>query len=362
MQSSPIDLHIELSSLKDFINGQIYSGNPYSFDGKELYEMLKRVVIDSELKPFLTSPKDESEVNYYEKYRRQSQEKFDKFIPDFFEYEGEFYDLERIQYVYKEFTRPRDFDKLFLIKLLELKTNEYPIGEFLNFQQADNFYGQKESIDSFLYQMTANDGNCHLLQETNQVLRDWIDSQHLAILKESAIENDNSELDDNIENNNPGPDDTSIEKIDTQEQWNNEIESLRGNKIKCKWSTEQITHYFSFLYKEKSENGEPYLKKEQVEKMFENGFCIPEKQIDPLFKLNHSLRYPLKNVKYAIYYFYSKANNKSHDKLAYLLFFGSFIEDFKKYLTSNELYKSFSNNSHKAPARNKIAWDKYRPS
>ena len=362
MSAIPIDLHIELSSLKDFINGQIYSGNPYSFDGKELYEMLKRVVIDSELKPFLTSPKDESEVNYYEKYRRQSQEKFDKFIPDFFEHEGEFYDLERIQYVYKEFTRPRDFEKLFLIKLLELKTNEYPIGEFLYFQQADNFYGQKESIDSFLYQLTEKDSNCRLLQETCQVLIDWIGSQHLAILKESAIENDNSEPDDNIENNNPGPDDTSIEKIDTQEQWNNEIESLRGKKIKCKWSTEQITHYFSFLYKEKSENGEPYLKKEQVEKMFENGFCIPEKPIEPLFQLNCSKRYPVKNITFSINQFYTKSYKNFSDKRDYYQFFSMFIEGYSRFMNSPKEYINFSRNTSKRlPSRTNINWTQYLP-
>jgi hypothetical protein len=350
MTSIPIDLHLELSSLRDFINGQIHSGNPYSFDGKELYEILKRVVIDSELKPFLTPPKDESEVNYYEKYQRLSQEKFDKFIPDFFEHEGEFYDLERIQYVYKEFTRPEDFEKLFLIKLLELKANDYPIGEFLYFQQVDNFYGQKDSIDGFLYQLTENDSNCRLLQELCQVLKDWIGSQNLEVLMQSSIESQNPELDDN-----------AIEKIDSQQQWNNEIESLKRKRIKCKWSLEQIVHYFSFLYKEKSENGEPYLKKEQVEMIFEKGFLIPEKPIENLFKLNCSLKYPLKNVTYAINYFYDKGNNKSHDKLAYLLFFGSFIEEFNKYLISKEGYRSFSNNSYKTPARNKIAWELYRP-
>lgn len=350
MTSLPIDLHLELSSLRDFINGQIHSGNLYSFDGKEFYEILKRVVIDSELKPFLTAPKDESEVNYYEKYRRLSQEKFDKFIPDFFEYEGEFYDLERIQYVYKEFTRPEDFEKLFLIKLLELKANDYPIGEFLYFQQVDNFYGQKDSIDGFLYQLTENDSNCRLLQELCKVLKDWIGSQSLEVLMQSSIESQNPELDDN-----------AIEKIDSQQQWNNEIESLKRKRIKCKWSLEQIVHYFSFLFKEKSENGEPYLKKEQVDKIFENGFRIPEKPIEPLFKLNCSLKYPLKNVTYAINYFYDKGNTKSHDKLAYLLFFGSFIEEFNKYLISKEGYRSFSNNSYKTPARNKIAWELYRP-
>jgi len=34
MQPLPIDLHLEVSSLKDFINDQIHSGNPYSFDEK----------------------------------------------------------------------------------------------------------------------------------------------------------------------------------------------------------------------------------------------------------------------------------------------------------------------------------------
>lgn len=361
MQFSPIDLHIELSSLKNFINSQIDQRNPYLFYGKELFELLKRVVIDSETKPFLTFPKEQNEQPYYDNYLKRSNEQFQSLIPDFFEHEGEFYDLDRVLYVYKDFTRAKDFEKLFIIKLLELKSNDYSVAEFLSFQQYDSFYGQKESIDSFLYQLTVKDSNCRLLQETCQVLRDWIGSQHLAILKESAIENDNSEPDDIIENNNPDPDDTPIEKIDTQEQWNNEIELLRGKKIKCNWSIEQIKHYFSFLYQEKSENGEPYLKKEQVEKMFENGLRIPQKPIHPLFNLNCSLRYPVKNIKYAIYYFYDKGNNRSHDKLAYLLFFGSFIGEFKKYLDSKDDYKSFSSNSYKVTGRNKIAWDKYRP-
>ena len=78
MPTLPIDLHLELSSLRDFVNDQINSGNPDYFDGKEFQEILKRVIIDAEIKPFLTLPKDESENNYYEKYLRQSQKKFDK--------------------------------------------------------------------------------------------------------------------------------------------------------------------------------------------------------------------------------------------------------------------------------------------
>jgi hypothetical protein len=127
MNYIPTDLHLELSSLRNFVNDQINAGNPNALDGKDFYEVLKRVVIDAEVKPFLTPPKSESEQNYYEKYRRQSQEEFYKLIPDFFEYEGDFYDLDRLQYAYKDFTRAEDFEKLFMIKLLELKSINYPM-------------------------------------------------------------------------------------------------------------------------------------------------------------------------------------------------------------------------------------------
>ena len=335
MQSLPVDLHLEISSLRNFINDQINSGNPFSFDAKDFYEILKRVVIDSEAKPFLTFPKDDSERHYYEKYRRQSQEEFDKLIPDFFEHEGEFYDLDRIQCIYKDFSREDDFEKLFIAKLLELQSINYPIDKFLFFQQFDNFYGQKDSIDSFLYQLTENDGNCLHLKDLCQFLRNWIDNQNLENLILSPKKSYNLEVEESI-----------IENVDSQEIWVKEIESLKGKRLKCKWSLDQIKHYFSFLYGEKSENGEPYLKEEQVDKIFENGFCIPEKPIEPLFELNCTLKYPIKNITYAIYYFYDKANTKSHDKLGYILFFASFIKEYNMYLVSKDGYKSFSNNSN----------------
>jgi hypothetical protein len=71
-----------------------------------------------------------------------------------------------------------------MIKLLELKSINYPIGEFLSFQQVDNFYGQKDSIDGFLYQLTAKDSNCRLLQELYQFLKDWIGSQSFELLEQ----------------------------------------------------------------------------------------------------------------------------------------------------------------------------------
>jgi len=351
MQSSPIDLHIELSSIRNFVNDQIEQGNPLSFNGKEFYEILKRVIINLESKPFLSLPKDESERNYYDKYRRQSQEEFGKLIADFFEYEDEFYDLDRVQYAQKEFIGAGDFEKLFIIKLLELKSNECSIGEFLSFQQFDNFYGQKDSIDSFLYQLTENDSNCRLLKDLCQILRDWIDNQNLEILMLSPKKSYNLEVEESV-----------IENVDSQEKWNHEIESLKGTTINCKWDLDQIRHFFSFLYKEKSENGEPYLKKEQVDQILKNGLQIPDKPIEPLFKPNCSKRYPFKNITFAINFFYSKSSKKFNDKRAYYLFFSMFIEGYSHNLISQKSYENFSRNTSKSlPGRTTLNLIQYLP-
>lgn len=351
MKSLPIDLHLEVSTLKNFINSQLETRNPNLLYGKDYYEIFKRVVIDAEVKPFLTFPKDESENNYYEKYVRQSKEEFEKLIPDFFEHEGEFYDLDRVQYVYNEYTRPDDFEKLFIVKLLELKSKGFSVDEFLAFQKHDNFYGQKEYIDSFLYRLIANDSNCYLLEDLCQVLRDWIGSQELAILEKFSKDVHESKVKL-----------TSIGKIVSQENWDKEVESLLGKELESQWTTAEILHYFSFLYKEKSENGDPYLTKEQVDKIFENGFRIPDKPITPLFKPNCSKRYPLKNITFAINEFYSKSYSHFKDKRAYFTFFGSFIEGYTKYLISPEEYKNFSSNtSNSLASRTRINWDLYLP-
>jgi hypothetical protein len=349
MSTLPIDLHLELSSLRNFVNDQINAGNPYALDGKDFYEVLKRVVIDAEVKPFLTPPKNESDKNYYEKYQRLSREGFYKLIPDFFEHEGEFYDLDRVQYAHKDFTRDEDFEKIFIIKLLEIKSNGYSIEKFLSFQQFDNFYGQKESMDSFLYQLIEKDGNCHLLQDLCQVLKDWISHQSLELLSLSSVETQIPEVDNSL-----------IEPVDSQEIWVKEIEGLKGKQLKSKWGLEQIKDYFSFLYKEKSENGEPYLTEENFDKIFINGFKIPENDLQPLLKLNCTPKFPLKNITYGIYRFYKEASLSNYDKKEYFMFFASFLEDYSNIKISSAAYSILSKNATKPlSAINKIEWNKY---
>jgi hypothetical protein len=351
MNSLPIDLHLEIGSLRNFINDHIEQGNLLLFDGKNLYESLKRVVIGSEIRPFLTFPKDESENSYYDRYVRQSREPFDKLIPDFFEYQGEFYDLDKPQYVNNEFISSEDFERLFIIKLLELKTISYPIDQFLSFQQFDNFYGEKYSIDSFLYQLTENDGNRHHLQEVCQAIESWISIENLVKLKSTSIEDDSSELLNRIIQNSP-----------PQITWMKQLDNLKGKEIESKWNIDQIVYYFSFLYKEKSENGQSFLKKEEVDKIFEQGFRMPGCDIDPLFKLNLSERLTFSLMHFAIYQFNDKAGFRRIHKKQYLLFFASYIQDLSKYKYSKKFYESYSKNTYNSNSSlSSIDWSNYLP-
>lgn len=352
MQSSPIDLHIELSSLRNFVNEQIEQGNPFSFNGKMFYDILKRVILYLESKPFLSLPKDESERNYYDKYLRLSQEKFDILIPDFFEHKGEFYDLDRVQYAQKEFIGDDDFEKLFILKLLELRSNEYPIEKFLSFQQYDSFYGEKESIDSFLYQLTEKDSNCYLLDRICEEIKNWIDNENLTKLKSDSTEDVFS-----------AQDEIPIQNSPSQIKWMKDLDKLKGKEIECKWDFDQIVHYFSFLYKEKSENDLPFLKKEEVDKMFEQGFRIPESDINPLFELNYSNRYPLKIIHFAIYQFNEKAGSRRKHKKEYFLFFASYIKVLSKIKYNKREYEVLSKNvSNFNSPYITIDWNSYLPS
>lgn len=78
--------------------------------------------------------------------------------------------MERIQYEYNEYTRPDEFEKLFIVKLLELNSKGFPVDEFLAFKKHDNLYGQKEYSDSFLNQLIVIDRNYHLLGEVLNII------------------------------------------------------------------------------------------------------------------------------------------------------------------------------------------------
>ncbi len=199
--------------------------------------------------------------------------------------------------------------------------------------------------------MTEKDGNCYLLQGICEEIKNWISGENLVILKSTSIEDNSSEQVD-----------FSIQNSPSQVKWMKELEVLKGREIESKWDIDQIVHYFSFLYKEKSKNGLPFLKKEEVDKIFINGFRMPECDIDPLFKLNLSDKFPIKIIHFAIHQFNKKSGFRRRHKKEYLLFFASFIQDLSKNKYSKKSYESYSKNIYNSNSSlSTIEWSNYLP-
>jgi len=90
-----IDYHIEISTLVEFINEQIKSSTLIPISGAEIFKHIRRAVLDAEIKPFLYSSEKEDKKNYYQKYVRLKSEFDERYVPDFFESEGDFYELDK---------------------------------------------------------------------------------------------------------------------------------------------------------------------------------------------------------------------------------------------------------------------------
>jgi hypothetical protein len=91
------DFHVEISSLLHFVNEQIELDTPIPIKKEVIFDSLKSAVISSETKPFLFAHDSNLDKQYYEKYVRLENEFQDKHIPDYFSYEGDFYDLDAKQ-------------------------------------------------------------------------------------------------------------------------------------------------------------------------------------------------------------------------------------------------------------------------
>ena len=339
------EYHIELTELRNFVNNQIETGKLDTVRGMVVFKSLKDAVIGTGIKPFLSVPAKGESNSYYEKYYNLERhpEYATKNIPEFFSNEKDFYDLDAILNIYKEKIKTESFKILFLLKLYQLESTRLSIEGFLDFQVHDNFYGDKENLNSFLYQFLANDGIFCLLPTTISLLENWIskeetDEVNLKKTKEKSKENIRNASDKSLSN------------------FKEEVE------IKGHFSIEEIRKYFSFLYEETSANNKPFLRKEDVEKIFKNGFKIPSTPIEPRYKLNLNMKYPRSIVDYAIQTLYFENNINTNDRNLYLQFFGHYIQDYYAVIESSKSCKSFlSNFSGALTSRNKIKWNKYLP-
>lgn len=51
-----MDYHIEISSIIQFVNDQIRQKYIVNYNAREIYNHIKKAVLDSETKPFLNAP------------------------------------------------------------------------------------------------------------------------------------------------------------------------------------------------------------------------------------------------------------------------------------------------------------------
>ena len=343
-----MDYHLEISSIVQFVNDQLRQNTIVKYNTREIYTHIKKAVLDSETKPFLNTPHEGEYNSNYEKYARINAEWDGIYIPDFFENDGAFYDLEKILYISRENTNEETFRILFSLKIGELKSNGLPINEFLSFQVYDNFYGDEQSLDDFLQELLSIDGNFYLLPSNfNEEIEKWIDRKSDSKV---AIVVEKPEI-----KKSPN---TEKEEIEFKKY----IESKKGFKIPGKLTDEQIRHFFSFLYLEKSADKKPFLKEEEVNAIFANGLTIPQEIPETKFSLNTSLAFPKKNVEKGFHLFFTTHSYTTRDKNDYLLFFANYIKDFEKpmYLRQSMINAAGNFNGKSSP-KNKINWDNYLP-
>ena len=344
--TTEIDYHIELSSLMHFAN-KLIENKLVPINAKQIFSVLKQAVINSEVAPFLRKPITQESDGYYEKYLRLEEENSsNNMVPDFFNYKGDFYDMDKNLNFNRAYLNDDHFQVLFGLKLMELDSARANIKEFLDFQLYDNYNGNKEQYGYFLHRLMAKDSISYLLPTVYDKIQQWI-----KVNKVSPVLIDNEEEIENVD----------ITLNPSEDHW----EDKKNQKIGGKMSLEEIKHYFSFLYKEKIEKSnkidfKEILTKKEVDMMFANGLVIPAKPLEKKLKITLPPRFPRKIIDFAIHKFFSLNTFTNSDKKDYVLFFANYIEDYESALKSKKALESLAKNiTGERSTKDKIKWENY---
>jgi hypothetical protein len=145
-----------------------------------------------------------------------------------------------------------------------------------------------------------------------------------------------------------------------QEKVNLVAERPKGTRINGVISKKEEKKFFSFLYKELSSNGKPFITKEIFDFVFKNGLIIPDVPLKKKYLINCSLSSPRNQIDYAIHLFMQI--HKGGKKAPYLKFFGSYFVQYSGALVSQRKLEMLASNitGVKSP-RCKIYFKKYMP-
>ena len=353
----------------------------------ELYDELQGVFLASKIKPFVTLHqylKKEIDGHYYERHIQEQINWKKKGIPlEFFVAKENLYSMNEPCIVDLNNHNREVFEKLFALKLRQYGTKLSQIPGFLTFQLSGNFQDNVAKYKEFIKFLLLQHEEL-IEKKVSSVVKAAIEEIETKLIQEPIIETgllsqEATELTTSVPETNSTPsepipepiDSVTIEEIETKPNQEPEIipipivpitelneNATNGGGVlddenftrdECKiiegnYNVSEILQYFSFLYLELSVGGEPFLKKNDVAEIFRYGIAIPPRPLKKKFKLNISKRHPKRYVEDAIHFFILKDSYSKMDKLNYLRFFASYIEDFSTALESDEKLISWSKN------------------
>lgn len=337
-----IDFHIELSSIIAYFNDQVLSGKQMPATAKQVYEYAIGAYAEISHKPFLVAA--QADDDYYQRYLQESVKEVEKTVPDFFEYQGDFYDLNETHYIRREDVGDEVFGLFFQLKLEEIQdSNKTHLAKFYDFQLYDNFYGNKEEFDNFLKNLPATADNCWQLPEVSDGFNSFISDAK----KSTEDSPSNKSLDDEIEQ---------------MDDWEIYLSSRRGYLIPSIWTDDEVKAFFSFLYRYKSAIGESLLSKEEFDTIFQHGLRIPAEPLLNKISLRNTPQIPKRLLDAGIHLFWNLNGRTAIPKSDLLLFFANHLKQYEDALLSKRNLNKVLSNIKKYPDYPEFKFKRYMPS
>lgn len=366
MSTPDVDYHIELSSMREFANSNIFTNSSIPLSITDLYENMKRAVISSGIAPFLQKPQAGTSDPYYEKYLRLDKElELDK-IPDYFSHDENFFDLDQKLNINIDNVDFEVFEQLFFVRLLQLEFYHEPIKVFFQFQLYDNFYGNKEAFASFLKRLLLKNNASIIFKSVLEKIKQWAFKNLPIVINEDFISPNSDQSVINI----PSKNIETVTKVFAAKQigsikrnnWDQYLQSTQGKKIPGKFTDEEILNYFSFLFQERNSNKIPFLKEENVISIFSTGLLIPKNPLENKLQIYTDAAHPRRMIEYAIHLFYVKNSFSQRDKDDYVIFFGHYFETYAEALKSKSHLRNLASNINgKQSVKCRINFQEYLP-
>ena len=337
---------------------------------QELYLDLQPLYINAGIQPFLSPETIEKRIHkqdYFDRTNEMLQRPGSLF--KIFYFQESFFDMKQPCIISIGDVSKSVFQKLFSLKLAQYKHGLVNIKDFLIHHLSKSFNNDQKEFYDFLHvtliqesQLLGNPVIDRVTQiiSSSDPLPKLTKDENLPYYRKSMEEMKAwLEKPDDIQEGTDESPENEMPLIPDFEQ-----ETPTGYQIiKGKFTKEEIYNFFSFLFKEKSENNKPFLPETEVVKIFKYGIAIPPPNlIITRYKLNCSNRFPKKIITYAIYKFYTLYTNSNKSKLDILCFFGSYLDDFHSALESKENLEKLSKNIRdNEPSRMNFKIEKYFP-